>query len=89
MNEEKRNKLVESFSDFASDYKDFIIKDSGSISEKTDIYPNYLHTKITFSLEFIKTIKEGYVTYNKEASEFAKVFSDMYNEFRKVVLNNK
>lgn len=89
MNEEKRKKLVEAFAEFASDYKDFVIKDSGSVSEKTDIYTNYLRTKVTFSLEFVKAIKEGDATYNKEASEFTKVFSDMYNEFQKVVLNNK
>lgn len=89
MNEEKRKKLVEAFADFASDYKDFIIKDSGSVSECTDIYRNYLRTKVTFSLELAKPIKEGDEIYHKEASEFAKVFSDMYNEFQKVVLNNK
>ena len=89
MNEEKRKKLVEVFADFASDYKYFIIKDSGSVSEKTDIYPNYIQTKVTFSLEFAKTIKESEATYNKEASEFAKMFSDAYIEFQKVVLNNK
>ena len=89
MNEEKRKKLVEDFADFASDYKYFIIKDSGSVSEKTDIYPNYLRTKVTFSLEFVKAIKECDAKYNEEASEFAKLFSDMYNEFQKVELNNK
>lgn len=89
MNEEKRKKLVEAFADFASDYKDFIIKDSCSVSEKTDIYPNYLRTKVTFSLELAKPIKESEATYSKEASEFAKMFSDMYIEFQKVVLNNK
>lgn len=89
MNEEKRKKLVEAFADFASGYKDFIIKDSGSVSEKTDIYPNYIRTKVTFSLEFAKTIKEGDAAYDEEASEIAKAFSDMYNEFQKVVLNNK
>ena len=89
MNEEKRNKLVEAFADFASYYKNFIIKDSGSVSKKTDIYPNYIRTKVIFSLEFAKTIKEGDAAYDDEASEIAKVFSDMYNEFQKVVLNNK
>ena len=89
MNEEKRKKLVEAFANFASDYKDFIIKDSGSVSEKTDIYPNYLSTKVTFSLELAKPIKEGDEIYHKEASEFAKMFSDMYIEFQKVELNNK
>lgn len=89
MNEEKRNKLVEAFADFTFDYADRIVKDSCEVSIKTNIYDGYFTSNVYFSLEFVKPIKDDDIPYDKDASEFAKVLSDMCRKFQKVVLNNK
>lgn len=83
MNMEKRQKLIEAFSDFALDYADCIIKDSDNISNTTEVFENYIISKVTFSLDvFQRKSGDIDVCSNKHASELESVFIEMCRELK-------
>lgn len=86
MEKDKRQKLIEAFVDYASDYANRTVKDSGEVSIKTNIHDGYFTSTVYFSLDFAKP-SIGNTYYDKDAAEFARVFIDMHKEFQKKCLN--
>lgn len=86
MDSEKRNRFIKAFAELASEYKDCIVKNSGTVSAHTDTHPSLTRTEITFSLEFVKQINnEKEDVQNKEAYDFYFLFSDMCEELQKYI----